>query len=148
MSFCWSLNTNKHILNCWRFRTWRLKTFSHPTKQDPKSQALSPGTQYCTLLKLRPAVSLSLGLSSCSWASSISTSCSMSRTEELMSPVHGTLRVTRQLVRQIRSVLTAPDLKKSQSQSYTSNWIHTNRPRLSSENSFPCQWLLFAHYVS
>ena len=39
-----------------------------------------------TLLKLRPAESFSLGLSSCSWASRMSTSCSMRRTEELTSP--------------------------------------------------------------
>lgn len=39
-----------------------------------------------TLLKLRPAESFSLGRSSCSWASKMSTSCSISRTEELTSP--------------------------------------------------------------
>lgn len=39
-----------------------------------------------TLLKLRPAESFSLGLSSCSWASRMSTSCSIRRTEELTSP--------------------------------------------------------------
>lgn len=39
-----------------------------------------------TLLKLLPAESFSLGRSSCSWASRMSTSCSISRTEELTSP--------------------------------------------------------------
>lgn len=39
-----------------------------------------------TLLKLRPVESFSLGLSSCSWASRMSTSCSMSLMVELMSP--------------------------------------------------------------
>lgn len=39
-----------------------------------------------TLLKLRPAESFSLGLSSCSCASRMSTSCSIRRTEELTSP--------------------------------------------------------------
>lgn len=43
---------------------------------------------YSTLLKLRPAESFSLGLSSCSWASRISTSCSIRRTEELTSPAN------------------------------------------------------------
>lgn len=39
-----------------------------------------------TLLKLLPAESFSLGLYSCSWASRMSTSCSIRRTEELTSP--------------------------------------------------------------
>lgn len=43
---------------------------------------------YSTLLKLRPAESFSLGRSSCSWASRISTSCSIRRTEELTSPAN------------------------------------------------------------
>lgn len=43
---------------------------------------------HTTLLKLRPAESFSLGRSSCSWASRMSTSCSMRRTDELTSPAN------------------------------------------------------------
>lgn len=43
---------------------------------------------YFTLLKLRPAESFSRGFSSCSCASSISTSCSINRTDELTSPAY------------------------------------------------------------